>query len=178
MGQECRHILASGEKCKALAMKEKPYCYFHARAHGLSAGAPNPAEGTLRFPVLEDQASIRLAIAQVIEAVNSGRLDPRRAGLILYGIQIAARTVPSKGSPLPKTPVVQVTQTDSGEDLAPAKNLCDIPHDCATCNQRNDCPGLRFHVLLTEVRPRREIEQLSFNVDAGATPCSSESQPR
>ena len=178
MGQECRHILASGEKCRALALMEKPYCYFHARVHGLNAQDPNAPQGPLRFPILEDQASIRLAVAQVIDAVSSTRLDPRRAGLILYGIQIAAQTVPSKPSPLPRTPIGQVTQTDSGNDLAPAKHVCDIPKECATCEQKQHCPGYTFHAVLTEVRPRREIEQIlsaespDLNADAGATGCS------
>ena len=38
---ECRHIMPSGAKCHAMALRAMPYCYFHTRLHRFAA-APSP----------------------------------------------------------------------------------------------------------------------------------------
>jgi hypothetical protein len=39
------------------------------------------------LPVLEDAASIQLAITQVCEHLLHRRLDPKKAGVLLYAMQ-------------------------------------------------------------------------------------------
>jgi hypothetical protein len=29
----CRHLKTNGVRCRAIALREKPYCYYHDRLH-------------------------------------------------------------------------------------------------------------------------------------------------
>ena len=91
--------MTNGRKCHAPALRGKPYCYFHARLHGLAV-VPSPTRARARIsdkpvqlPLLEDRNSIRIALAQVSDALRSAQLDPRRAGLMLYALQIASQNL-------------------------------------------------------------------------------------
>ena len=76
-------------------MRGRNYCHFHLvhigrqlrkqRYAALGLGHP-----PLELPLLEDAASIQLALMQVTEALLDGSLDPKTAGLVLYSLQTAA----------------------------------------------------------------------------------------
>jgi len=135
----CRHIMPSGAKCDAPALRGKPFCYFHARLHRF-AGAPtsNP-DGNLKLPVLEDRCAIQHALAQVLDGLCSSRLDPRRAGLALYAIQIASQNVGRKPVYIPRDPVDSVTHTAAGDELGPKAHVCEPPEDCVDCSDWETC---------------------------------------
>jgi hypothetical protein len=44
----------------------------------------------LDFPPLEDRHSIQLALSMLITALAQDRIDPRRAAMLLYGLQVAS----------------------------------------------------------------------------------------
>ena len=115
----CRHIMPSGAKCHTPALRGKPYCYFHTRLHKFTAAPPIEVDGNLRLGVLEDRSAVQIAVAQVLDALYSGRLDPRRAGLSLYGIQIVSQNVERNPLIIPVRTVESITHTDTGEELAP-----------------------------------------------------------
>ena len=102
-------------------------------------------DGNLRLGVLEDRSAIQIALAQVLDALYSGRLDPRRAGLSLYGIQIASQNVERNPLIIPIATVESITHTDTGEELAPPERICDTPEDCATCAERDTCQDSEIH---------------------------------
>ncbi|MGD0479667.1 MAG: hypothetical protein ABSA42_05815 [Terracidiphilus sp.] len=95
---ECRHIKSNGCKCKSPALRDKPYCYFHMRLHRMihaakaeSAAAPGAAlDATIEIPVMEDRTAVQFALTQVLQGLGAKRLEPRRAGQLLYGLQIAS----------------------------------------------------------------------------------------
>ena len=106
---ECRHIRPNGTKCRAAALRTKPWCYFHNNHHRERPAAavaaatldhghipvPNDQKSfVLDLPFIEDLSSIQLAIARVLQALAMNQLDTKRAGLLLYGLQIAARNLP------------------------------------------------------------------------------------
>jgi hypothetical protein len=31
MNPKCRHIMPSGKQCRAYALRDEPFCYFHSR---------------------------------------------------------------------------------------------------------------------------------------------------
>lgn len=143
MYYECRHIMPNGSKCKSPSLRGKPYCYYHTRLHRL-ANAPVPtADEPLRLPVLEDRGAIQVALSQVLAALGSSKLDTRRAGLFLYGIQIASQNVERDDSllPLPSETVEVVTQTKEGDELAPEQRTCRPNERCFCCPDRNTCPS-------------------------------------
>ncbi|MGH9599738.1 MAG: hypothetical protein ACRD27_07715 [Terracidiphilus sp.] len=120
---KCRHIMPNGRKCDAPALRTKPYCYFHARVHRIKvqqarAGGES-ADAPLEFSVLEDRCSMQLALAQVLNALGSSRIDLRRAGLLLYGLQIASQNVERDQWILPVHAVETVAYTKDGEEMGP-----------------------------------------------------------
>ena len=117
---ECRHIMPNGSKCESPALRGKPFCYFHVRLHQIAA-RPKSDDEPLTIPVLEDRCAIQLTLSQVLSALASGKLDPRRAALLLYGLQIASRNVEQKGFLLPlSNGVTSVEISDDGNELGPA----------------------------------------------------------
>ena len=140
----CRPIMPSGAKCHAPALRGKPYCYFHTRLHKFTAAPPIEVDGNLRLGVLEDRSAVQIAVAQVLDALYSGRLDPRRAGLSLYGIQIASQNVERNPLIIPIATVESITHTDAGDELGPQERICDSG-ECPTCPDRDTCEDSEIH---------------------------------
>ena len=137
---ECRHILPNGEKCRAIALRGNPFCYFHTSAHRLTGQPPVAPTEKLRLPIIEDQTSVQLAVATVLDALSSSRLDARQAGIFLNGIRIAARTMQLSLVPIPsRSTVTNVTQSEFGDDLAPQRRICEAPDDCVHCPEKSAC---------------------------------------
>jgi len=140
MCDECRHIMPNGTKCNSPALRGKPFCYFHTRLHALTSAPPRAPEQPLKLPVLEDRSAIQIALAQIFDALGSNQLDPRRAGLFLYGLQIASQNVDRKQDIIPTTTVHSITQSDGGDELGPEKLTCPYPSECNTCDVVKGCP--------------------------------------
>ena len=78
----CMHVRANGVRCGSPAMRENAFCYFHDRLYN------RPYEDS--FPFLEDAASIQMAIMQVLDGLRRGKLEPRVANSLLFGLQTAS----------------------------------------------------------------------------------------
>lgn len=139
MYTECRHIKTNGLRCESPTLSGMPYCYFHARVHRL-ANAPRPsADEPLKLPVPEDSSTIQLALAQVLNDLGSSRLDPRRAALFLYRLQIASQHVERNLIVLEDEVVQSLTRSPEGDELAPVKHVCDDDEDCNDCPESDHC---------------------------------------
>ena len=84
---ECRHILPTGRKCHAAALRGKPFCFHHAKLHFRNSPTRRPSTASVS---LEDLRGLRKAVAMALEALSSPLVDTRRAGLLLYGLHLAA----------------------------------------------------------------------------------------
>jgi hypothetical protein len=78
----------------------------------------------LDLPLVEDTASIQLALIDVLQALAANQIDPKRAGLLLYGLQVASSN--ARKIDLPNDAVRSVTYTDEGTPLAPQDYGYDI----------------------------------------------------
>ena len=136
---ECRHIKPNGRKCQAAALSGMPYCYFHARLHRMAHARRAAPADPLELPVLEDRAAVLLALTQVVEAMASSRLEPRRAGQFLYALQIAAQLVEPREFISSRDYVQTLTFTPDGDELGPEKRVCKCPDDCEDCSEQKDC---------------------------------------
>jgi hypothetical protein len=119
--------------------------------------AAPPAPLQLDFPPLEDRHSIQLALSVLINALAQDRIDPKRAALIFYGLQIAssnARTLDSATVPARPTPKVRSTVLDeaSGTQIAPDEDPED-PEDSPTYKLPNS--AYRF---LEELKAELELQ--------------------
>ena len=145
MFEECRHIMPNGSKCHGSALRGKAFCHFHMRLRQVMSKAKQPEnEQPIELPVLEDRSAIQLALAQVLNALGSSHLDPKRAGLFLYGLQIASQNVDHDCDILPQTAVGCTTHTTDGDELGPRCSRGFAPHDCRDCLQRNRCANYRL----------------------------------
>lgn len=76
------------------------------------------------LPPVEDTASIQLALIEVLEALAANQIDPKRAGLLLYGLQVASSN--AKHLSLHSTSIRSVSYTSDGIALAPQEYGWDI----------------------------------------------------
>jgi hypothetical protein len=124
----CRHIKTNGNRCD-----------FHSKLH-IPVSASESKFATLHLPVMEDVPSIQLALSQVLDALISARIDPKRASQLLWGLQIASQNV-SRSFVSPSRSVESVTRTKEGDDLAPEARICNGFDICVGCKYAEDCPN-------------------------------------
>jgi hypothetical protein len=94
---ECRHILTNGRKCHSPALRGKPFCFHHTKLHFRSSATRKPRE--LTQSQFGDLRGIRTAAAKALEALSSPLVDTRRAGVLLYGLHLAANLCKRTRSP-------------------------------------------------------------------------------
>jgi hypothetical protein len=92
-GERCQHIKMNGQRCGSPALRNQEFCYFHDRCCpvtvDVSTSAQYPA-APFFLPVLEDATSIQATITQVCKNLLHHRLDPKKAGILLYAMQVAS----------------------------------------------------------------------------------------
>ncbi len=93
---QCRHIFTDGHRCGSPCLRSEDFCYYH---HTTRGSAEHLRDGdnrsdTFELPVPEDRSAIQTAIAQVLQRLAASAIDTKRAGLLLYGLQIASANLP------------------------------------------------------------------------------------
>ena len=89
---QCRHIFTDGHRCASPCLRQEEFCYSH---HTTRRPVENPRQrrsrrSTFHLPLPEDRSAIQSSIGEVLQRIASNEIDPRRAGLLLYGLQIAS----------------------------------------------------------------------------------------
>ncbi len=131
---QCRHIFTDGHRCASPCLRGEPFCYYH---HTTRRPIANPQQRRsrrttfhLQLPDPNDRTAILQSIGEVLQRIAANDIDPRRAGLLLYGLQIASTVLPKE----PKEPNAQPTNrryTRSSRNESPEKShtVEDITHD-------------------------------------------------
>jgi hypothetical protein len=78
----CQHIKVNGTRCGSPARHGRDHCCFHD-----SAARRN---GEFVLPIVEDAASLQLALNQVMQALIDKLIDQKTANTLLYALQIAS----------------------------------------------------------------------------------------
>ena len=106
--------------CEATQTFDQGYPVISEAESGVTAPAVELAEAvesvSLRLPDAEDSASIQLALIEVLHALAANQLDPRRAGLLLYGLQVGSAN--AKGVHFHSRGVRGISYTEDGIPLA------------------------------------------------------------
>jgi acetyl esterase/lipase len=77
----------------------------------------------LDLPPVEDAESIQVSISLLIAALARNRIDPKRATVLLYALQLASTNAKSITiEPYATSVTREVTRTRSGRDLAAPEN--------------------------------------------------------
>src|SRR6266851_7102647 len=96
---QCRHIFTDGHRCGSPCLRHEEFCYYN---HTTRRPIENPGERRRQahfdIPLPEDRSAIQCSIGEVLLRIARNEIDPKRAGLLLYGLQIASLNLP----PLPK----------------------------------------------------------------------------
>src|SRR5580692_244828 len=123
---QCRHIFTDGHRCASPCLRQQEFCYYH---HTSRKPVANPRQrrsrrSTFDLPLPEDRSAIQSSIGEVLQRIASNDIDPRRAGLLLYGLQIASLNLPkpqretSHATAVPET-VEEITTDPELGTLAP-----------------------------------------------------------
>ncbi len=93
---QCRHILPEGRRCGSPCLRGEPFCYYHhtSRKPVQNLSRRRARQGAFTLPMPEDRAAVQLSIGEVLARIAQNQLEPRRAGLLLYGLQIALQSLP------------------------------------------------------------------------------------
>ena len=134
----CRHIKTNGARCRAAALRDRPYCYFHDRLHRVLARQKSGVTRSLLLHPLEDRDSVFMALSDVICGLAAGRIDPRAAARLIYGLQVAGQFAPSSLD-VPEDAVESFTVAKTGDELAPELTLCTADDHCDSCPGSEDC---------------------------------------
>jgi len=92
---QCRHIFADGHRCGSKSIRQEEFCYYHHTTRKPAPrqdSSPNCSTFELAFP--EDRTTIQTNISEVLRRIATNTVDVRRAGLLLYGLQIASLNLP------------------------------------------------------------------------------------
>jgi hypothetical protein len=124
---QCRHIFTDGHRCASPCLRQEEFCYYH---HTTRKPIANPKQrrsrrSTFHLPLPEDRSAIQASIGEVLQRIASNDIDPRRAGLLLYGLQIASLNLPKPQTltkPEPQT-VEEITIDPALGVLAPRTDI-------------------------------------------------------
>ena len=143
---QCRHIFTDGHRCGSpVLLLETPnpaqpaqthedFCYYHhttrrpaPRTLALANPGADPAQTAFDLPLPEDRSAIQAAIGSILRHIAANTLDSRRAGLLLYGLQIAALNLPprdrylDRDEEIPEPVTAIVTHPTHGPIAEPAE---------------------------------------------------------
>jgi hypothetical protein len=125
---QCRHIFTDGHRCGSASLRSEEFCYFH---HNSRKPVPNRELHTralhrevFDIPNPEDRSAIQHSLGEVLQRIACNDIDPRRAGLLLYGLQIAALILPPQIPAAQPTPAVEEIEIDpTYGPLAPRQEM-------------------------------------------------------
>jgi hypothetical protein len=159
MYQECRHIKSNGSKCHSPAMKDKPYCYYHTRAHRIVRNANAIASyehKDLQIPFLEDRGAVQIALSEVVSALASNHIEFKRAALMIYALQVASSNAKIPADLVALHQVREQSENEEGDELAP--EITTYEPDDEEYKEANHEPTLT-EILEAEIRRHRREEE-------------------
>lgn len=99
----CGHKFHDGASCRCIARRNQRYCHWHTTSLQREARRVQHAKlrnkGAIRdmvIPTIEDPYSLQIAIHEVMDAIIDGRVKDRRAGHLLYALQLSQSNIRQK----------------------------------------------------------------------------------
>jgi hypothetical protein len=90
--RRCQHIKTNGTQCGSPALRGGKFCYHHqeCRAERVTVKGADGKASEILVPVFEDAHSIQTMVRQVVMLMLEDKIDDKKAGRVLYALQIAA----------------------------------------------------------------------------------------
>ena len=128
---QCRHIFTDGHRCGSPSLRRELFCYYHHTTRRPIADPHTRHARRAHFdlPLPEDRAAIQLSIGEVLRRIASNQIDPKRAGLLLYGLQIASLNLPRQpqAAPANRNQAAIVEEIIMDEHLGPLAPEAEVP---------------------------------------------------
>ena len=123
-GAVCQHVRLNGERCTQPARRNSTFCRFHD-----AAMKPLPAAHNLndQLPILEDDASIQIAIMRLLRYLMRGPLGRKDISTLLYGLQLASTNLAR-----------QRQSAKAAIALSPSKPAANANHAFSSADQQRD----------------------------------------
>ena len=86
----CRHIMPTGRRCHCPALRGLVYCFSHQKLH-VALNRSKYSHNRLKLAPVESPQGIQRAITQVCDALGKARIDERKAGIMMRGLQLATQ---------------------------------------------------------------------------------------
>jgi len=156
---QCRHIFTDGRRCASPCLRQQELCYYH---HTTRKPVADPRQrrrrrSTFDLPLPEDRSAIQSSIGEVLQRIASNDIDPRRAGLLLYGLQIASLNLPKTPTHTQATSNPQTTpQTVEEITIDPALGVLAPRAEVASTENRKSTVALLFEKLLQNDKDKQE----------------------
>jgi hypothetical protein len=117
---QCIWVNHEGVRCRSYAMRNKYTCFHHQSPdiHDVFSNDAFPIERP------QDRASIQQSIADVVQRIAANQMDLKRAGILLYGLQIASANLRDR-LPAPALPDSAQPHPNAGQP-APASAPLDL----------------------------------------------------
>jgi hypothetical protein len=129
----CQHVKTSGVQCGSPALRNLKFCYYHQQGRSQAIRYYDEAPYTAidcDLPLFEDAHSIQLAIRQVAHMLMHNIVDTKKAGLLLYSLQLASANLKQMKTEIPQqSQIVVDLDRIAGTPLETAPAL-DEPTEC------------------------------------------------
>jgi hypothetical protein len=159
---QCRHIFTDGHRCASLCLRGEEFCYYH---HTTRKPTANPKQrrrrhSTFHLPLPEDRSSIQSSIGEVLQRIAANDIDPRRAGLLLYGLQIASLNLPKPQPNSKPTESQTANQTVEEITIDPTLGILAPRAEVSANTQRKSSVALLIESML---RSEKEEEETALS---------------
>jgi hypothetical protein len=86
------HIKTNGTQCGSPALRDRKFCYHHhqSRPERVAVKGRDGKASKILVPLFEDAHSIQTMVRQVVMLMLEDKIDDKKAGRVLYALQIAA----------------------------------------------------------------------------------------
>src|SRR5215469_8054627 len=119
---QCHHIFPDGARCGSPALRNENRCYYH---HETRKPVSNPRHhnarlNTFEMPFPDNRTTIQASLGEIFTRIATNNIDSRRAGLLLYCLQIATTNLKASQQAQAKTttaPTQEPTLTDEIEPI-------------------------------------------------------------
>lgn len=156
--RSCSHIKSDGQKCNAPALRRQSLCYFHHRwqqrqQRRILLGGPVGTNNNtgIEMPTLESHEEIQIGLMEIIQAVLDDRINSKRAGQLLYALQIASANMRMKEKPgiasLRSVTEIKIEEAEAAQfseppiepnfTIAQSENWSGAAESYADCERRN-----------------------------------------
>jgi hypothetical protein len=180
---QCRHIFTDGHRCGSPSLRNELFCYYHhTTRRPIRHSEIEAREGhraTFNLPIPEDRSAIQLAIGEVLQRIAANDIDPRRAGLLLYGLQIASLNLPKSAPAIAPTPTVDEIVFDADLGI-----LAPIAEYTPKQEEKDEAPSAAAYRIWglpdrqTQERTRREQAESAATLPILRAAASRRSTPK